>query len=61
MMSTVFMAVVLIFVFGVLAIVGYALYECTPLPHRTNPYRDAETGKRLWSSPHLDGPSDDPS
>ena len=47
---------VFVFVFGTLAVVAWALYRCTPLPHRENPYRDADTGKRLWESPHLDGP-----
>ncbi len=51
-------ALVFVFVIGVLAIVGYALYECTPLPHRLNPYRDAKTGKRRFESPHLDDRKD---
>jgi len=47
---------VFVFVFGTLAVVAYALYKCTPLPHRANPYRDSVTGKRRWESPHLEGP-----
>ena len=50
------MALVVVFVFGVLAIVAFALYKMSPLPHRANPYRDSVTGKRNWESPHLDGP-----
>ena len=54
MITIVGTAVVFVFVIGVLAIVGYALWECTPLPHRLNPYRDHDTGKRRFESPHLD-------
>jgi hypothetical protein len=49
-------AVVLVFVIGVPAMVIYALYQCSPLPHRVSPYRDSVTGKRFWQSPRLDGP-----
>ncbi len=42
-----------VFVVGVLALVAYALYECTPLPHRSNPYRDHDSGRR-FESPHVD-------
>ena len=52
---TIFLTVlVFVFVIGVLAIVGFALYESTPLPHRGNPYRDSLTGERRFSSPHLE-------
>jgi hypothetical protein len=44
----------MVFVFGVLAVVGYALFEASPLPHRENPYRDRRTHKRRWESPRLD-------
>jgi hypothetical protein len=48
------LSVILVFVvvFGLLALVAYVLYECSPLPHRTNPYRD-DAGNRRWESPHL--------
>ncbi len=57
---TIFLTIlVFVFVIGVLAVVGYALYESTPLPHRGNPYRD-QTGKRRFSSPHLENTPHDP-
>lgn len=59
MFSILIMVLVFAFVAGVLAIVGYALYACTPLPHRVNPYRDSGTGRRRWTSPHLDDPRRD--
>jgi hypothetical protein len=53
MTSTIITAVVFVFVAGVLALAAYALYECTPLAHRDNPYRDGATGKHS-ESPHVD-------
>jgi hypothetical protein len=53
MSNSVIIGIVLVFVIGVLALVAYALYECTPLAHRDNPYRDSVTGKHL-ESPHVD-------
>jgi hypothetical protein len=51
---------VFVFVVGVLAVVGYALYESTPLPRRANPYRDSLTGQRRFPSPHLEPTPHDP-
>jgi hypothetical protein len=42
------------FVLATIGVVVYAIYECTPLPRRSNPYRDSLTGRRRWKSPHLD-------
>ena len=51
---TIFLTIIVfLFVIGVLAVVGYALYEMTPLPRRSNPYRDV-AGHRRWESPHLE-------
>jgi hypothetical protein len=51
--SAVIVGTAFVFVVGVLALVAYALYECTPFPHHDNPYRDSLTGKRR-ESPHVD-------
>jgi hypothetical protein len=59
MTSIIAVAIVCLFVIGTLAVVGVALYECTPLPRRRNPYRDPFSGRRLWHSPHLDDPDHD--
>lgn len=53
MSSAVIIGIVLVFVVGVLALVAYGLYECTPFAHHENPYRDSLTGKRR-ESPHVD-------
>jgi hypothetical protein len=53
MTTVIFTAIGFLFVAGVLALVAYALYECTPIPHRTNPYRNHDTGRRV-DSPHVD-------
>jgi hypothetical protein len=53
MSNAVIIGTVLVFVIGVLALVAYALYECTPLGHRDNPYRDSVTGEHR-ESPHVD-------
>jgi hypothetical protein len=53
MTSVMLTAAALVFVVGVLALVAYALYECTPLAHRFNPYRDSATGRR-HEGPHVD-------
>jgi hypothetical protein len=53
-MTIFWIVVVLAFVVGVLALVGFALFEASPLPHRENPYRDPQTHKRRFESPHLD-------
>jgi len=38
----------------VLALVGYALFEMTPLASHVDRFRDPRTGKRRWESPRLD-------
>jgi hypothetical protein len=53
MSTAVIVGIVLVFVIGVLALVVYALYECTPFARRDNPYRDSFTGRRR-ESPHVD-------
>ena len=53
MTTIIFTAVVFVFVAGVLGLVAYGLYECTPFVHRENPYRDHSDGHRL-ESPHVD-------
>jgi len=52
--ETFFIIVVGVFVVGVLALVAYALFELSPFAHRGESYRDPETGRRRWQSPHLD-------
>jgi hypothetical protein len=52
-MSVLVIFVVIAFVVGVLAVVGFALYEASPFPRRVNPYRDPLTHERD-ESPHLD-------
>ncbi len=53
-MNTVFLVVVIAFVVVVLGIVGYALFELTPLGRHSDHYRDALTGRRRFESPRLD-------
>jgi len=59
MIEIVSLVAVFVFVFGVIGVVLYVLYACSPFSHRLNPYRDAATGRRRWESPHLDGPPRD--
>ena len=54
-MEIVFSIVAIVFVISVLGLVGYALVQVTPLGHHVDHYRDPNTGKRRWESPHLDG------
>lgn len=54
-MTVVSLVICAVFVVGVLVVVGYALFELTPLAHSANPYRDPETGRRRFASPHLEG------
>jgi hypothetical protein len=42
------------FVFGVLGVVAYALFEVSPFAHHAESFRDPRTGKRRWESPRLD-------
>jgi hypothetical protein len=53
-MTIVWIVAVMAFVIGVLAVVGFALFEATPFPRRDNPYRDPGTHRRRFESPHLD-------
>jgi len=53
MSSAAIMGTVFVFVIGVIVLVAYAVYECTPLAHHDNPYRDSITGERR-ESPHVD-------
>jgi len=53
MTTAIITTAVFIFVVGVLALVGFGLYKCTPLVRRANPYRDSVTGRRQ-ESPHVD-------
>jgi hypothetical protein len=47
------MGTTVVFVVGVLALVAYALYECTAFAHHDNRYRDGLTGNGQ-ESPHGD-------
>jgi hypothetical protein len=53
-MSTLWIVVTFAFVFGVLAVVAYALFELTPFARHTERFRDPGTGARRWESPHLE-------
>jgi hypothetical protein len=53
-MSILILIVVFTFVIGVLGVVAFALFELTPFARRSNSFRDPQTGKRVWESPHLD-------
>jgi hypothetical protein len=53
-MNTVYLVVVLVFVAGVLATVGYALFEMSPFARHADHYRDPVTLKRIGESPRLD-------
>ena len=52
-MSTFFLVVACVFVIAVLALVGYFIYELTPIAGHKDHYRD-EGGKRRFESPRLD-------
>jgi len=49
-----FTIVVLVFVIGVLALVGYALFEMSPWGRHKDHYRDPQTGQRRFESPNLE-------
>jgi len=53
-MGTLWVIIVFAFVIAVLAIVAFAIFECTPYAHDSDPYRDPTTGRRRWPSPRLD-------
>jgi hypothetical protein len=53
-MSSLWIVVAFVFVFGVLAVVGYGLFELSPLARHVDKFRDPRTGRRRWESPHLE-------
>jgi hypothetical protein len=53
-MEAFFALVVFAFVFGVLAVVAYVLFEMSPLAHHSDQFRDPRTGARRGRSPRLD-------
>jgi hypothetical protein len=53
-MQALYTIVVFVFVIGVLATVGYVLFEVTPLASHKERFRDPRNGKRLNESPRLD-------
>jgi hypothetical protein len=53
-MTTVWILVVMAFVLGVLAVVAYSLFVMSPFARHADHYRDPQTGRRQWQSPHLD-------
>jgi hypothetical protein len=53
-MNTFFTVVSFAFVFGVLALVAYALFEMSPFAHHADQFRDPRTGARRGHSPRLD-------
>ena len=53
-MAIMWIIVVFAFVLFVLAAVGYALFELTPYAHHVEQFRDSRTGRRRWTSPHLE-------
>jgi hypothetical protein len=48
--------IVFLFVIGVLAVVGWALFEMSPFAHHADRFRDPETGKWTAGSLRLDEP-----
>ena len=52
-MNTFFLVVACAFVLAVLALVGYSIFEITPLAKHKDHNRD-ETGKRRYETPRLD-------
>lgn len=53
-MNTFFTIVVFVFVFAVLAVVAYGLFELSPFARHADQFRDPRTGARRWESPRLD-------
>jgi len=45
---------VIAIVFAIVAVVVVGIYELIPRAHHANPYRDPQTGKRRFESPHLE-------
>ncbi|HUY70700.1 MAG TPA: hypothetical protein VMV08_00525 [Gaiellaceae bacterium] len=44
----------IVFVFSVLALVGYTLFKLSPFAEHADRYRATDTGKRLSPGPRLD-------
>jgi hypothetical protein len=53
-MYIVALIVVFAFVFSVLGVVGFAIFEISPFAHHSDHFRDTETGKRRFDPPRLD-------
>jgi flagellar basal body-associated protein FliL len=53
-MSTLWIILAVVFVLFVLAFVAYGLFEVSPLAHHVDRFRDPQTGRRRWQSPHLE-------
>jgi hypothetical protein len=53
-MNTFFTVVTSAFVFGVLALVAYVLFELSPFARHVDQFRDPRTGERRGHSPRLD-------
>jgi hypothetical protein len=53
-MSTLWISVTFVFVFAVLGVVAYALYEASPFARHVEEFRDLRSGRRRWESPHLE-------
>ena len=53
-MGMLFTLIVLSFVIAVLLVVGYAIFEVTPLGRHSDHYRNPVTGKRRWDPPNLE-------
>jgi hypothetical protein len=53
-MDTVYLVVVMIFVFAVLGAVAYALFEMSPFARHADHYRDPVTHRFIGQSPRLD-------
>jgi hypothetical protein len=53
-MNIIFTAIVIVFVLSTIAVVGFALFEISPLARHADRYRDPLSGRRRWESPRLD-------
>jgi hypothetical protein len=52
-MNTLFLVIACVFVFAVLGLVAYSVFEITPFARHKDHYRD-DAGKRRYESPRLD-------
>jgi hypothetical protein len=53
-MGSLMVVIVMSFVIGVLLVIGYALFEMSPIARHQDHYRDPATGKRRWDPPNLE-------